>query len=29
MHFSIEASCGACEDVGTLLVGQIPQAGED
>jgi len=28
MRDSIEASCGACEDVSTLLVGQVSQAGE-
>ena len=28
MRYSIEASCGACEDGSTLLVGQISQAGE-
>ena len=28
MRYSIEASCGACEDVSMLLVGQISQAGE-
>ena len=29
MRYSIEAPCGAGEDVCTLLIGQIPQGGEN
>ena len=29
MRYSVEAPCGAGEDVGTLLIGQIPQGDEN